>query len=119
MSGVSPENLRLALAVTTALLVIFVLRQAFLAWLRRGRIVSRLMRPRKGESRARTLLEAAGYAILGAQFNCTYTLSIDGEDIAIPLRADYIVSRNGLRYVAEVKTGAYAPHLATPATRRQ
>jgi hypothetical protein len=119
MPGVSPENLRLVLAVTAGVLLILVLPQALSSWLRRRRIVGRLMRARKGESRARALLEARGYSVIGAQFACSYTLAIDGEDLVVPLRADYLVTRDGRRYVAEVKTGTYAPHLRTPATRRQ
>ncbi|HMI88085.1 MAG TPA: hypothetical protein VK550_28570 [Polyangiaceae bacterium] len=119
MPGVSHENLRWALMITVALLAIFVVRQALYAWLRRRRIVHRITRARRGESRARELLEMRGYCVIAAQFVCSYRLSIDGEDLTIPLRADYLVSRDGVRYVAEVKTGAYAPHLRTPATRRQ
>ena len=119
MPSASPENLRLALAVAVGVVLLLVLRQAFHAWWRRRRIVDRMARARKGESRARELLEARGYCVIGAQFGCSYTLSIDGEDLTIPLRADYLVTRDGRRYVAEVKTGAYAPYLRTPATRRQ
>jgi hypothetical protein len=119
MLSASPENLRLALAVAVGVVLVLVLRQAFYAWLRRRRIVDRMARARKGESRARELLESRGYSVIGAQFGCSYTLSIDGEALTIPLRADYLVARDGLRYVAEVKTGAYAPDLRTPATRRQ
>ena len=35
------------------------------------------------------------------------------------MRADYLVERRGRRYLAEVKTGAHAPRLDLPATRRQ
>jgi len=119
MPSVSPDTLRLALIVTGGLLLIVLLHQTLYAWLRRRRMALRLIRARKGESRARELLEARGYSVIGTQFGCSYTISIDGEDLAVPLRADYLVTREGLRYVAEVKTGAYAPYLRTPATRRQ
>ena len=119
MPGLSPENLRLALAVTVGRLVVVVLRQALIGWLRRRRIVHRVVQARKGELRARGLLEAHGYRVLAAQSVCSYTLVVDGQDLAVPLRADYVAARDGLRYVAEVKTGALAPYLKTPATRRQ
>jgi hypothetical protein len=119
MPSASPENLRLALIVAAGLLVFLVLYHGIYARLRRRRIIDRIVRARKGESRARDLLEARGYSVIGAQFGCSYTISIDGEDLAIPLRADYLVTRDGRRYVAEVKTGAYAPYLRTSATRRQ
>ncbi|MET0595273.1 MAG: hypothetical protein ABW133_21415, partial [Polyangiaceae bacterium] len=65
------------------------------------------------------LLEARGYEVLAAQCARSYVLSVDGVDVEIPLRADYIVAQAGRRYVAEVKTGAQAPLLRTPSTRRQ
>jgi hypothetical protein len=119
MPSISPENLRLALAVTASVLVLVVLRQALGVWLRRRRIVHRLEEARRGEVRARGLLEARGYSVVGAQSICSYKLAIDDEELEVPLRADYLVTRDGLRYVAEVKTGALAPYLRTPATRRQ
>jgi hypothetical protein len=119
MPAVSPENLRIALVVAVAVLSILVLRQAFSTWIRRRRIVGRLVKARLGESWARDLLEARGYCVVGSQFACSYAVRIDDEDLSIPLRADYLVTRDGFRYVAEVKTGVSAPSLRTGATRRQ
>jgi hypothetical protein len=65
------------------------------------------------------LLENLGYVVLGAQVEGAYRLAVDGRPMSISLRADYVVSRNGRRFVAEVKSGRVAPLLATPATRRQ
>jgi hypothetical protein len=119
MPGISPENLRLAVALAVGLLSVLLLRQALIAWLRRRRLAGRFLRAQRGESRARGLLEARGYSVIAAQFGCSYKLSVDAQDLIIPLRADYLVTRDGQRYVAEVKTGALAPYLRTPATRRQ
>ena len=76
-------------------------------------------RARRGESRAGEFLRARGYDVIAAQSVGGYAVSVDGEEVEVMLRADYLVARDGLRYVAEVKTGARAPHLRTPATRRQ
>ena len=46
-------------------------------------------------------------------------LVVDGLRSQHPLRVDYIVTRRGKRYVAEVKTGALAPSLDHAPTRRQ
>jgi len=43
----------------------------------------------------------------------------DGAPLTIDLRADYLVSQGRRRFVAEVKTGRWAPRLETAATRRQ
>jgi len=72
-----------------------------------------------GEVRAEKLLARAGFAIEGRQVVATWTVRVDGEEQAVGLRADFVVARGGRRYVAEVKTGAVAPELAAPATRRQ
>jgi hypothetical protein len=119
MPGIAPENLRLALTVTALVLVLVVLRQALGVWLRRRRVARRALEARRGEVRARGLLEARGYDVVGAQSICSYKLAIDDQELEVPLRADYLVTRDGLRFVAEVKTGTMAPHLKTPATRRQ
>jgi hypothetical protein len=60
-----------------------------------------------------------GYDVLGAQVEGGYSLVVDGEPMNVPLRADYMVTRRGRRYIAEVKSGKSAPRLSTAATRRQ
>ncbi len=65
------------------------------------------------------MLEELGYTVQGRQIETRYTLLVDGEPTEIPLRADYLVSRNGRQFVAEVKSGSVAPRLDTAATRRQ
>ena len=52
--------------------------------------------------------------------NTTYDLLVDGERTTVKLRADYLVSRRGRRFVAEVKSGpGGSPPRHTAATRRQ
>ncbi len=113
------SSLVLVLAVVAAALALFALRVVVRAWLRRARIHARLERAYDGESRAREWLEDAGYVIVGAQVSGSYVVTIDGEAIAIGVRADYVVERRGRRFVAEVKTGAEATRIETTATRRQ
>ena len=72
-----------------------------------------------GEARAEKLLVRAGYAIAARQVVTTWSVRVDGSEQAVSLRADFVVARGGRRYVAEVKTGAVAPEIAAPATRRQ
>lgn len=119
MPAATPEQLRLGLALAVGLLAIVVLQQLARRWLARRRLALRFAAARKGEARGRELLEAHGYTVIGAQCAQSYVLSLDGVDVAIPLRADYVATRGGLRFVAEVKTGAQAPLLRTSATRRQ
>jgi hypothetical protein len=85
------------------------------AWQRR----SRWSRANQAETRAALWLRQLGYEVLGAQVEGTYVLAVDGIETAVLLRADYLVARHGLTYVAEVKSGNAAPKLSTAATRRQ
>ena len=119
MPSASPEDLRLALFALLGLVLVLFFRQALGAWLRRRRLVGRFAKARQGESQARALLEAQGYAVIASHALKSYILTFDGAEMQIPLRVDYLVTRDGLRYVAEVKTGAHAPQIRTGGTRRQ
>ncbi len=83
------------------------------------RLAGARLRGADGERRARPLLEELGFTIVGRQVSGRYSLLVDGENVVFDLRADYVVTRGSRRYVAEVKTGTYAPRLETAATRRQ
>ena len=69
--------------------------------------------------RAEHILRRLGFSIVGRQVTASYRLGVDGGSLVIDLRADYVVAAGGRRYVAEVKTGTYAPRIETSATRRQ
>ncbi len=119
MAHVPPELL-LALALAAALLaVVQSVRLAFRAWLPRRRLALARERGALGEVRAEILLRRLGYTVLRRQAVVRYGLGVDGTRVAIDLRADYLVSERGRRYVAEVKTGNFAPRIETAATRRQ
>lgn len=60
-----------------------------------------------------------GYDVRDRQVRTWFEPRLDGARRGFELRADYIVSRWGRRYVAEVKTGAEAPSLGHAPTRRQ
>jgi hypothetical protein len=85
----------------------------------RRRLRLRMQRARAGEQRASQLLHKLGYRVLGEQVSGQYELAIDAQPVSIAVRADYLVERAGLRYVAEVKTGEAAPRIQSSATRRQ
>jgi hypothetical protein len=105
--------------VAAALALVQTLRLALRGWLRRRRLASARERGALGEQRAEALLRRTGFTILGRQVGVTYGLGVDGEEVEVLLRADYLVAGGGRRYVAEVKTGTFAPRIETAATRRQ
>ncbi len=107
------------LVAIAAIAVICALFLAARAWLRGAAARARSARALAGERAAAAVLRAHGFTILGAQVPAQYPVEVDGETIIAGLRADYVVAKNGARFVAEVKTGALAPRIETAATRRQ
>jgi hypothetical protein len=88
-------------------------------WVRRYKRQRQWSRAQAAEAAAPRLLQRLGYDVLGAQVEASYTLIVDGQPTSVPLRADYLVARDGRRYIAEVKSGRSAPQLSNAATRRQ
>ena len=72
-----------------------------------------------GEAAAEKLLKKAGYRIIERQVLGRWWMWVDGEEIAVEVRADLLVQRRRRTYIAEVKTGRLAPDPLFPATRRQ
>lgn len=72
-----------------------------------------------GQDEAIRLLEKHGFEILDLQATAQGSFEVDGEIITFEVRADLLVERDGLLYVAEVKTGSVAPNPRHAATRRQ
>ena len=76
---------------------------------RRGRI---------GETKAIRLLEKYGYKIIQSQVQLPGYLYVDDDRLKFNSRADYLVERGGVQYLAEVKTGR-AAKVSNRNTRRQ
>ncbi len=87
--------------------------------LARLRLRVRMRRAAAGEREAEPLLERAGYRVRGRQVRAELEYAVDGEPRRVEVRADYVVEKGGLAWIAEVKTGREAPRLTTRATRRQ
>ncbi len=79
----------------------------------------RAARAGAGEDAAALLLADAGFRIVERQARVVWAPLVDGEPVAMELRVDYLVERDGELLVAEVKTGEEAPSVETAATRRQ
>jgi hypothetical protein len=114
-----PQAWLLLLAAAVLLALVQSARLAWQGFWRRRTIAVRRERGALGEMRAEKMLRDWGFGILGQQVTVSYDVFVDGEPVAIDLRADYLVQYGDKRYVAEVKTGKAAPRIDTPATRRQ
>ena len=116
---VPPEALLIALALFAFVALVQTARLAWRTWSVGWRLGRQRMHAEEGETRAARLVRSLGYTILGSQVVVTYPVWIDDVEIAVTLRADYLVSMGGRRFIAEVKTGKLAPRIETSATRRQ
>lgn len=116
---VPPEILLAVAGVVALLAVVQTFRLAFRGWSMRRRLALARERGALGELRAESLLRRSGFTILGRQVVARYGLGVDGEEVPVDLRADYLVAASGRRFVAEVKTGTFAPRIETATTRRQ
>jgi hypothetical protein len=83
----------------------------FLFWLLRKR-------GQKGEKVSINLLEKNGYKILDEQIKLNGYLFIDDDLKKFELRPDLLVEKDGVQYIAEVKTGEVA-NPTNRNTRRQ
>jgi hypothetical protein len=111
-------ELRLLLGLSALALSVWAclwLRAAFERRSRRRRAV----RAQRAERDAAGLLEAHGFLVLGRQVRQRWALSVDGRELPFTLVADYLVEREGQRWVAEVKTGERCLDLRHGPTRRQ
>jgi PD-(D/E)XK nuclease superfamily len=79
----------------------------------------RFARAQRKEREAPRLLRRAGYTVLASQVEREFSFWVGGEPVLVHLRADYLVSKRGRLYVAEVKSGQRAPDPTERATRRQ
>ncbi len=118
-ADIPPDVLLIVAALAVAFAVVQALMMVLRRRSRRRRMSLRMERAVLGEARAPALLEAHGFAVLGAQVAVEHAVRIDDRVVVIPLRADYLAEKDGARYVVEVKTGALAPRIETSATRRQ
>lgn len=111
-------TLYVIVAIVAAVLALW-LAARLRGWRGSRRARRRAARAMAGEDVAAQLLADAGYTITARQARLVWAIIVDGEAFDVELRADYLVSRDGESYVAEVKTGEAATRLDTAATRRQ
>lgn len=115
IDGVTQQIVVAIVAAVIALWLAAVLRR--LRGSRRAK--RRAARAGAGEDAAAQLLADAGFTIVERQARVVWAPLVDGEPLAMELRADYLVEHGDELFVAEVKTGEEAPSLETAATRRQ
>lgn len=74
---------------------------------------------RRAERVAEHFLEQQGYKIIAAQERVPIVTKVDGREYQNHVKADFIVQRDGLKYVVDVKTGAQVKKPTNADIRRQ
>lgn len=108
------SNLYFILGIMAALFVVYIWYAA-----KRAVISARIKKGLRAEKDAEDFLKNRGYKIEAYQQEFEYLFKADGEEVTVKLRPDYIVKKNGKRYIAEVKCGETASSLCSRDTRRQ
>ena len=113
------ETGRFVIGVVIGLLFIALLRFFLLEKWQRFCQKRAMRRGNKLEKEAARFLRSKGYEILKPQFELAYSVWEDNIERNIKITPDYLVGRNGKKYLVEVKSGKQAPAISYAPTRRQ
>lgn len=104
------------IVMLTLIILTEIIRKKIINWQRKKKFKKGLL----GEIKAGEFLKKKGYEILYYQKEIKYCYETEDEIIEVRLRPDYIVQKRGKKYIAEVKTGEFAPDIKkNKLTRRQ
>ena len=88
-------------------------------WLNARAMRKRFDKGAQAERDAVKLIESNGFKITEDQARIDCSFKVDGKKVIYNLCADYLATKNGKKYVIEVKSGDNAPDPKYSATRRQ
>lgn len=93
--------------------------QKYKKFLLKRKLKKRFTFAREGEKSAEELLKENGYALEEVQKGSKLSMYVNGEEFFYQVRPDGFASKEGKRYLVEVKTGKVATNPKSSATRRQ
>lgn len=106
---ISPDRDLLNIILFILILFIFIFFGWILRWQWKNNIFLFLKRRgREGEITSINILKRNGYKIIGHQIRLEGHIFIDGRKSKFELRPDFLVEKDGIRYLAEIKTGEVA-----------
>ena len=112
------DNLLLLILITCLIIFFIWLGWKIRLWWKNFLFMLLRKRGKKGEITALKLLEKKGYRVLDEQIKLCGYFFINDKLKKFDLRPDLLVEKDGVRYIAEVKTGEAADP-ANVQTRRQ
>ena len=102
------NNLLFAILITFLIIFFIWLGWKIRLWWKNFLFMLSRKRGKKGEMTAIKLLEKKGFKILNEQINLNGYFFINGSLKKFDLRPDLLVEKNGVEYIAEIKTGEVA-----------
>jgi len=118
MIDLQADNLIFLFLTLVAALLFIWLGWKIRLWWRNFLFMLLRRRGKKGEKASIKLLEKNGYKILKEQIKLDGYLLVDAALEKFELRPDLLVEKDGIRYIAEIKTGEVA-NPSNRNTRRQ
>ncbi|MCG8580517.1 MAG: hypothetical protein MI866_11395 [Bacteroidales bacterium] len=109
----------LLLGLIIVVLVFLIVRYKIKTYIQERRVRKRFERGNKLELQARNFLKSKGYTIIDYQSTYEHKYMEDGEVMYAEIQPDYIVKKNGKKYIVEVKSGNQAISARNRNTRRQ
>lgn len=79
----------------------------------------KISKAQKGEKKAKDFLEKHGYEVIDIQPRIPILTQVNGRSYKNHVKVDFIVKRDGKRYVVEVKTGKQVERPVSADIRRQ
>ena len=115
-----PELLERIIFITLIVLLLYFLVKFKIAdYRKKQKQKKRFERGNKLEVLAQSFLEKKGYRIVDEQKTYNHNYEVNGENRSSKLIVDYLVTKNGKKYVVEVKSGKSAISLKDKNSRRQ
>ena len=109
----------LLLAAIIITLFFFITKYKLKEYYKARKVKKRFERGNKLELQAKKFLKSKGYSIIDYQNTYEHQYKVNGEIQSADIQPDYIVKKNGKKYIVEVKSGSTAINASNRSTRRQ
>ena len=109
----------LLLALIIVVLAFLIINYKVKTYFQERKVRKRFERGNRLELEAKKFLKSKGYTIVDYQSSYQHKYLEDGEVQCADIQPDYIVKKNGKKYIVEVKTGTQAISARNKSTRRQ
>lgn len=110
---------RLILISIITILLFFLAKYKFISYRIKQKQKKRFARGIKLENEAYTYLESLGYSVIDIQQTHQHQYEVNGKKHSSKLILDYVVEKDGNKYIVEVKSGQSAIYTENSNTRRQ